>query len=76
MIILWRTVSFKLRPIHVHMYAQCMKRQRFKLAWDLYWENKIYQLKRSIEPVNTYNDRFFFGGGASGLRGKVLGRVQ
>ena len=74
-IILWRTVSFKFLPIHVHMYAQCMKRQRVKFPWDLYWENKTYKLKRSIEPVNTYNVRFG-GGGGRGLPGGVLGRVQ
>ena len=25
-----------------------MKRQRVKFPWDLYWENKIYKLKRFI----------------------------
>ena len=56
------------------MYAQFMKRQMVKLAWDLYWENIIYQLKRSIEPVNTYNVRFFLGGGGRvGFVGEYLG---
>ena len=47
-IILQRTVSFKLRLVHVHMHVWFMKRQRVKFPWDLYWENKAYKLKRSI----------------------------
>ena len=39
---------FKFRLIHVHIYAQFMKRPRVMFPWDLYWENKIYKLKRSI----------------------------
>ena len=54
------------------MYAQCMKRQRVKFPWDLYWENKTYKLKRSIEPVNTYNVRFFWEGGREGFLGEYL----
>ena len=30
-----------------------MKRQRVKFAWDLYWKNKIYKLKRSIPTFSN-----------------------
>ena len=55
-IIKQRTVSFKLRPVHVHIYVRT-KIQSVKFPWDLYWENKPYKLKRSIprNPVQQEN---------------------
>ena len=70
-IILQRIVSFKFRPVHVHIYVRT-KIQSFKFPWDLQWENKPYKLKRSIphNPVQQENP----GGGGGGYSTNIYSR--